>query len=58
MGNQEFLIDTDIIIDYLKGRFFLNEKIKEVGLANCYVSEITIAELQYGAVKSSNPLPH
>lgn len=56
MGNQEFLIDTDIIIDYLKGRFFLNEKIKEVGLANCYVSEITIAELQYGAVKSSNPV--
>lgn len=53
-NGKGFLIDTDIIIDYLKGKFSLNEKIKEVGLPNCYVSEITIAELQYGAVKSNN----
>lgn len=50
---DKYLIDTDICIFYLKGKFGLNKKIKKVGIENCYVSEITIAELTFGAYKST-----
>jgi len=33
----------------------LNKKIADIGLENCFVSEITIAELYFGAEKSNNP---
>ncbi|MEL7222173.1 MAG: hypothetical protein AAGJ93_12695 [Bacteroidota bacterium] len=55
MSNEKYLIDTDILIDYFKAKYALNEKFKSVGLENCYVSEISIAELLYGALKSSDP---
>lgn len=51
---DQYLIDTDICIHYLKGKFGINDKVREVGISNCYVSEITIAELTYGAYKSSD----
>ena len=51
--NYSYLIDTDIIIDFMNGRFNLNQKFTEVRLENCYVSEITIAELYFGAYRSS-----
>jgi len=47
-----YLIDTDICIYYLKGKFGIKDKIKDVAVNNCYISEITIAELTYGAYKS------
>ncbi|HMQ81462.1 MAG TPA: type II toxin-antitoxin system VapC family toxin [Saprospiraceae bacterium] len=53
--NVHYLIDTDICVFFLKGKFGLNQKIKKVGIENCYLSEITIAEPKYGAVKSNNP---
>jgi len=34
---------------FLKGKFNLNEQLKKVGLQNCCISEITLAELKYGA---------
>lgn len=40
-----YLIDTDICIYYLKGKFGIKDKVKEVEINNCYISEITIAEL-------------
>jgi len=46
---EKYLLDTNICIFYLKGKFNLNEKFKKVGLRNCCLSEITIAELKYGA---------
>ena len=55
---KKYLPDSDICISYLKGRFRLNEKIKKVGRKNCYVSEITIAELTYGAEKSDDHAKH
>ncbi len=58
MPQEKYLIDTDILIDYFKAKYALNEKFKAVGLENCYVSEISIAELLYGALKSSDPERH
>jgi len=49
-----YLLDTDISINFLRGRFNIKEKINEVGISSCSVSEITIFELTYGAYKSSN----
>jgi tRNA(fMet)-specific endonuclease VapC len=46
---KKYLLDTNICIFYLRGRYRLNEKLKEIGLENCFISEITLAELKYGA---------
>lgn len=51
---NKYLIDTDICIHFLKGKYNLKGKIEEVGLENCFISEITIAELTYGAFNSTN----
>ena len=47
-----YLLDTNICIHYFKGQFGLKEKIEETGFENCAISEITLAELFYGAEKS------
>lgn len=49
-----YLLDTNICIFYLKGKYNLVEKIEEIGRHNCYISEITVAELLYGASCSNN----
>lgn len=46
---NKYLLDTNICIFFLRGKFNLNEKIKQIGLENCCISEITLAELKYGA---------
>lgn len=45
---KKYLLDTNICIHYLKKQFNLDKKIIEVGFENCYVSEITLAELLFG----------
>jgi len=55
---MRYLLDTDICIFFLQGKFNIKEKIKGVGISNCYISEITIAELKFGAMKSSNIEKH
>lgn len=52
---KKYLIDTNIAILYMKGRFDLDAKFDEVTAANCYISEITLAELKYGVEKSDKP---
>jgi tRNA(fMet)-specific endonuclease VapC len=45
-----YLLDTDISVFYLRGRYNLNQKLKEItGYNDCFISEITLAELKYGA---------
>ncbi len=53
-----YLLDTDICISFLKNQYFIKEKILEVGIDQCFISEITIAELTYGAEKSGNIEKH
>ena len=48
-----YLLDTNICVYFLNGKFDLEHKIKEVGIANCFISEVTIAELKYGVEKSN-----
>lgn len=49
---MKYLIDTDFLIDHLRGKKILAESIFEDGVA---ISIITLAELIYGAHKSYNP---
>ena len=49
---KKYLLDTNICIYFLKGLYDLHEKIESAGVENCFVSEITIAELKYGVENS------
>ena len=46
-----YLLDTNICIELLKGNRNVRSRIEEAGPRNCYISEITVAELYYGAYK-------
>lgn len=48
-----YLLDTDICIELLKHNERVIEKIEAAGQTNCFVTEITIAELFYGAAKAN-----
>lgn len=52
---NKYLLDTNICIYYLKGLYLLDEKIAKVKSENCFLCEITIAELKYGAENSAYP---
>jgi tRNA(fMet)-specific endonuclease VapC len=52
---MKYLLDTNICIYFLKGKYNLAAKFEEVGFENLYISEITLAELKYGAEKSEYP---
>jgi tRNA(fMet)-specific endonuclease VapC len=46
----KYLLDTNVCIFYLRGKYDVDKRIKEAGgLTNCVISEITLAELKYGA---------
>ncbi len=51
---MKYLLDTNICISLLKNQYGIREAILNVKTKNCFVSEITIAELYYGASKSNN----
>jgi tRNA(fMet)-specific endonuclease VapC len=52
---MKYLLDSNICIHFFRGKFNVFEKLNEVGIENCTISEITLAELVFGAEKSSNP---
>ena len=52
---MKYLLDTNICIYFLKGKYALKDKFDEIGFDNLYISEITVAELKYGAEKSNYP---
>src|SRR5438105_15117494 len=49
-----YLLDTNICIYYFRGRHGLRQKIRDVGIVNCKISEISLAELKFGVEKSGN----
>lgn len=54
MKEQRYLLDTSICAFILRGKFNLDQKMIEIGSKNCCISEITVAELLYGAVLSQD----
>lgn len=53
---MKYLLDTNICIHFFRDKYGIKEKLLETGIHNCAISEITLAELIYGAENSSNPI--
>lgn len=51
---KKYLLDTNICVFFLRGKFGLNTKIQDVGEQNCFISEITVAELKFGIENAGN----
>lgn len=51
---KQYLLDTCIVVFLFRDKFNVAETMDAVGLENCFISEVTIAELQAGVEKSSN----
>lgn len=50
-----YLLDTGICVFYLRGKYSLDKIFTEKGPTNCCISEITVAELRFGAENSNHP---
>ena len=55
---KQYLLDTNICIFFLQGKYDVPAQLLKIGRENCYISEITIAELLYGAACSAQPEKH
>jgi tRNA(fMet)-specific endonuclease VapC len=49
MTNRQYLLDTNILIDFLKEVPSVVEKILQVGTQQCCISVLSLHELYYGA---------
>lgn len=49
---KKYLIDTNTCIYYIKGKYELNKKFEKADPDNCFISEITLAELKFGVENS------
>jgi tRNA(fMet)-specific endonuclease VapC len=49
---NQYLLDTNVCIYYIKGLYKLKSKFEDVGPENCFIFEITLAELKFGVAKS------
>jgi tRNA(fMet)-specific endonuclease VapC len=49
---MDYLLDTNICIHYFKGQFEIKNRFEQIGYHKIAISEITLAELIYGAEKS------
>lgn len=54
MKTKGYLLDTNICISMLKNKYGVREAISKVNAKNCYVSEIVLGELYFGASFSNN----
>ena len=48
MKQQRYMLDTNICAFWLRDKYDVKYRVNEVGMENCYISEITVAELKYG----------
>ncbi len=48
MAPQKYLLDTCICIYWLRDKFGVKDHINSVGIENCFISEVTVAELKFG----------
>jgi tRNA(fMet)-specific endonuclease VapC len=55
---SRYLLDTNICIAHVKGLDAVEQRFRLVGKKKILISEITLAELKYGAIKSDRPDHH
>ena len=49
MKNKQYLLDTNILIEFMNGNSFVVKRVLEVGIDHCYMSVISLHELYFGA---------
>lgn len=52
---SQYILDSNICIHFLHNRPEVVEAVKQAGWKNCYITELTVVELCYGAECSNNP---
>lgn len=50
---SQYLLDTNICVHFLKNEHHIAQHVAHVGFGNCYLSELTIAELLFGVANSA-----
>lgn len=53
MSKQGFLLDTNICVFLFRGKFGVRDRLNKVEHNNCFISEVTVAELKFGVECSS-----
>ena len=53
VNKPKYLLDTCVCISMFRNEGRVREMLSSVGTKNCYISEITVAELYYGLAKAS-----
>lgn len=51
-----YLLDTNICIFALRDKYGVNERLEEIGREQCYVADVTVMELRFGAYKSEKKM--
>ena len=51
---KRYLLDTNICVRFMRQKFGVDEHIEKVGWEHCCISEVTVAELLFGAERSNN----
>lgn len=49
---KRYLLDTSIVAFFFRGKYSIGQHLRTIGVEQCYVSDVTIAELTYGAYHS------
>ncbi len=49
---KKYLIDTNTCIYYINGKYDLKKKFEKADPENCFISEISLAELKFGVENS------
>lgn len=49
---KQYLLDTSMCVFMFRDKYNVAEHIDEIGIDNCHISDVTLAELRYGAYKS------
>lgn len=49
---KRYLLDTSIVAFMFRGKYGIGQKLSELGAEQCCVSDVTVAELTYGAYHS------
>ena len=51
---KAYLLDTSICVFFLRNKYGVAQKIKQLIPSQCFISEVTVAELMFGAYHSAN----
>ena len=49
---KEYLLDTNICIFAMRDKYGVNERLESISPQQCYVADVTVTELRFGAYKS------